>query len=168
MELQSSGWMFVGRRFPPCRAIFQVTCIICCWHCAHDGTPEVTLNHIPQQLLHPISVDAGPLLKIHGSKSTRVPAAIRVLSTGCFIPPETNTCIPLPHFLCLELPFFQLLAAQLDLRASKTWAFQQIQVCVPADPGVCSSGAAPPLSAPSMNISTSWSHGITAAATLKL
>lgn len=136
MESQSSGWMFVGRRFPPCRAIFQVTCIICCWHCAHDGTPEVTLNHIPQQLLHPISVDAGPLLKIHGSKSTRVPAAIRVLSTGCFIPPETNTCIPLPHFLCLELPFFQLLAAQLDLRASKTWAFQ---VCVLADPGVCSS-----------------------------
>lgn len=168
MESQSSGWMFVGRRFPPCRTIFQVTCIICCWHCAHNGTPEVTLNHIPQQLLHPISVDAGPLLKIHGSKSTSVPAEIRVLSTGCSIPPETNTYIPLPHFLCLELPFFQLLAAQLDLRASKTWAFQQIQVCAPADPGVCSSRAAPPLSAPSMTISTSRSHGITAAATLKL
>lgn len=132
MESQSSGWMFVGRRFPPCRTIFQVTCIICCWHCAHDGTPEVTLNHIPQQLLHPISVDAGPLLKIHGSKSTSVPAAIRVLSTGCFIPPETNTCIPLPHFLCLELPFF-------PAASGTTGSESKQDLGIPADPGVCSS-----------------------------
>lgn len=157
MESQNSGWVFVGRCFTPCRTIFQVNCIICFWHCAHHGTPEVTLNHIPQQLLHPISVAAGPLLKIHGSKSTSVPAEIKVLSTGCFIPPEMSTWILLPHFLCLEFPFFQLLLAQVDLRASKTWAFQQIQVCVP-----------PPRSAASMTISTSWNHGITAAATLRL
>lgn len=117
MESQNSGWVGIGRCFAPCRIIFQVNYIICCWPCAHQGTPEVTLNHIPQQLLHPLSGAAGPLVEIHGRKSLSVPAEKRVLSRGCFIPPAMNTWILLPHFICLEFPFFQLLLAQLDLRA---------------------------------------------------
>lgn len=34
------------------------------------------------------SVDAGSLLKIWESKSTSATAKIRVVSTGCFIPPK--------------------------------------------------------------------------------
>lgn len=149
MDSQNSGWVFVGRCFTPCRTIFQVKCITCCWHRAHHGTPEVTLNHIPQQLLHPLSVAAGPLLKIPGGKSRSVPAEIRVLSTGCFIPSEMNTWILLPHLLCLGFPFFHLLLAQLDLRAAG--------LGIPAGPGVCSTSPVCPIH-DHQHLMKSWNH----------
>lgn len=50
------------------------------------------------------SVDAGSLWEIRESKSTSTTAEIRAPSPGCFIPPKTNTCVLLPHLLCLEFP----------------------------------------------------------------